>query len=85
MTNSAGCGPSTTPGCAAARSRTRRRPVWNGPARSYGRPCPELGWNGVLWSDLDEGTADAEIAAQVAYFDALGTSEFEWKLYDYDR
>lgn len=46
---------------------------------------PGAGWNGVLWSDLDEGTADAEIAAQVAYFDALGTSEFEWKLYDYDR
>lgn len=42
------------------------------------------GWNGVLWSDLDEGTADAEIAAQVAHFDALGTPGFEWKLYDHD-
>ncbi|MGW0393090.1 GNAT family N-acetyltransferase [Streptomyces sp. NPDC003042] len=42
---------------------------------------PGLGWNGVLWSDLDEETADAEIAAQVAHFGA----EFEWKLYSHDR
>ncbi|MET8748841.1 GNAT family N-acetyltransferase [Streptomyces sp. NPDC004667] len=50
---------------------------------------PGLGWNGVLWSDLDAGTADAEIAAQVAYFgaraDAGGDEEFEWKLYSHDR
>ncbi|MFG2996015.1 GNAT family N-acetyltransferase [Streptomyces sp. NPDC048340] len=49
---------------------------------------PGLGWNGVLWSDLDEGTADAAIAEQVAYFSgrAAGgeSAEFEWKLYDYD-
>ncbi|UQX05162.1 GNAT family N-acetyltransferase [Streptomyces sp. RerS4] len=48
-----------------------------------------LGWNGVLWSDLDEETADAEIAAQVAYFGARrgeeGGAEFEWKLYSHDR
>ncbi|MEU3722361.1 GNAT family N-acetyltransferase [Streptomyces sp. NPDC031705] len=48
-----------------------------------------LGWNGVLWSDLDEDTADAEIAAQVAYFGARGQEEggpeFEWKLYAHDR
>ncbi|MDJ0379506.1 GNAT family N-acetyltransferase [Streptomyces sp. G-G2] len=42
------------------------------------------GWNGVLHSDLDESTADAQIAAQIAYFDGLGVSEFEWKMYDYD-
>ncbi|MFG2878078.1 GNAT family N-acetyltransferase [Streptomyces sp. NPDC048337] len=47
--------------------------------------APELGWNGVLWSDLDEGTADAEIAAQVAYFSGRGAPEFEWKLYGHDR
>lgn len=47
--------------------------------------APALGWNGVLWSDLDEGTADAEIAAQVAFFAGRGCPEFEWKLYDYDR
>ncbi|MFK0042669.1 GNAT family N-acetyltransferase [Streptomyces sp. NPDC090741] len=43
------------------------------------------GWNGVLWSDLDAGTADAEIAAQVAYFAGQGAGEFEWKLYGHDR
>jgi GNAT superfamily N-acetyltransferase len=41
------------------------------------------GWNGVLWSDLDEGDADAAIAEQVAYFTALGR-DFEWKLYGHD-
>ncbi|MFD7262261.1 GNAT family N-acetyltransferase [Streptomyces sp. NPDC059874] len=46
---------------------------------------PGLGWSGVLWSDLDEETADAEIAAQVAFVAECGASEFEWKLYDYDR
>lgn len=46
---------------------------------------PGLGWNGVLWSDLDEETADAEIAAQIAYFTGLGAGEFEWKLYGHDR
>ncbi|MFJ9692252.1 GNAT family N-acetyltransferase [Kitasatospora sp. NPDC101183] len=44
----------------------------------------ERGWNGVLWSGLDEGTADAAIAAQVRYFGALGL-EFEWKAYGHDR
>ncbi|MFJ4778408.1 GNAT family N-acetyltransferase [Streptomyces sp. NPDC088762] len=47
--------------------------------------APALGWNGVLWSDLDADTADAEIAAQVAYFAGCGAPEFEWKLYDHDR
>ncbi|MEV7725756.1 GNAT family N-acetyltransferase [Streptomyces sp. NPDC087917] len=53
--------------------------------------APGLGWNGVLWSDLDEGNADAEIAAQVAWFQArreregAGAAEFEWKLYAHDR
>ncbi|MET9321657.1 GNAT family N-acetyltransferase [Streptomyces sp. NPDC003038] len=46
---------------------------------------PGLGWNGVLWSDLDEETADGEIAAQVAFFAEREPSGFEWKLYDYDR
>ena len=40
-------------------------------------------WNGVLWSDLDEVTADAAIAAQVRYFTARGCA-FEWKLYAHD-
>lgn len=37
----------------------------------------------ISYSKLDESNADAEIAAQVAYFRALGYY-FEWKLYDYD-
>ncbi|WP_037682061.1 GNAT family N-acetyltransferase [Streptomyces griseus] len=42
------------------------------------------GWNGVLWSDLDESDADAAIAEQIAYFTGLGR-DFEWKLYGHDR
>ncbi|MGV9313877.1 GNAT family N-acetyltransferase [Streptomyces sp. NPDC003691] len=41
-------------------------------------------WNGVLWSQLDETTADAVIAAEAAHFAALGV-EAEWKLYSHDR
>ncbi|MEU3980750.1 GNAT family N-acetyltransferase [Streptomyces sp. NPDC026672] len=41
------------------------------------------GWNGVVWSDLDESTADAAIAEQIARFTALGR-DFEWKLYGHD-
>ena len=44
----------------------------------------EGGWNGVLWSDLDAGNADAAIAAQVAHFTGLGRG-FEWKLHGHDR
>lgn len=40
-------------------------------------------WNGIVWSDLDEATADAVIAEQVRYFAELGR-EFEWKLYGHD-
>ncbi|WP_081237509.1 GNAT family N-acetyltransferase [Streptomyces viridosporus] len=46
--------------------------------------APEYGWNGVLWSALDETDADAAIAEQIAHFTALGR-EFEWKLYGHDR
>lgn len=38
----------------------------------------------VEWSDLDEATVEAEIAAQVAYFAAREQS-FEWKTYGRDR
>jgi GNAT superfamily N-acetyltransferase len=44
----------------------------------------EHGWNGVIWSDLDESTADAAIAEQMRYFGELGR-EFEWKLYGHDK
>ncbi|MEU4563111.1 GNAT family N-acetyltransferase [Actinoplanes sp. NPDC023936] len=37
-------------------------------------------WNAVIWSDLDESTADAAIAGQLA----MGAG-FEWKLYGHDR
>ncbi|MFJ5263183.1 GNAT family N-acetyltransferase [Streptomyces sp. NPDC088387] len=45
--------------------------------------APEHGWNGILWSDLDESTADAAIAEQIAYYTGLGR-EFEWKVYGHD-
>jgi GNAT superfamily N-acetyltransferase len=44
----------------------------------------EHGWNGVIWSDLDESNADAAIAEQMRYFGELGR-EFEWKLYGHDK
>lgn len=52
---------------------------------------PGPGGNMVLWSDLDEHTADAAIAEQVAFFTELAdrgevpSAEFEWKLYGHDR
>ena len=39
------------------------------------------GWNGVTWSDLDDGSADAVIAAQVSRF----STPWEWKHYSYDQ
>jgi GNAT superfamily N-acetyltransferase len=42
------------------------------------------GWSGIVWSDLDAGTADRVIADQVAFFAARG-EEFEWKLFSYDQ
>ncbi|MGW1767835.1 GNAT family N-acetyltransferase [Streptomyces sp. NPDC002073] len=46
---------------------------------------PPLGWNGVVWSDLDEATADRAIAEQIAHYDGLeGGRTWEWKLYDHD-
>ncbi|KUM86905.1 MULTISPECIES: GNAT family N-acetyltransferase [Streptomyces] len=43
----------------------------------------EHGWNGIVWSDLDEASADEAIAEQIAYYTGLGR-EFEWKLYGHD-
>lgn len=42
------------------------------------------GWNGVVWSDLDETNAQAAISEQIAFFSGLGR-DFEWKLYGHDR
>ncbi|MET7687695.1 GNAT family N-acetyltransferase [Streptomyces sp. NPDC005483] len=43
----------------------------------------EHGWNGVVWSALDESSADKAIAEQITYYTGLGR-EFEWKLYGHD-
>ncbi|MEV4397861.1 GNAT family N-acetyltransferase [Nonomuraea sp. NPDC049607] len=45
---------------------------------------PPHAWNGVLWSGLDEESADAAVARQVRFFGDLGLG-FEWKLYAHDR
>ncbi|MFF7872421.1 GNAT family N-acetyltransferase [Streptomyces qaidamensis] len=42
------------------------------------------GWNGIVWSALDEAGADAAIAAQIGHYTGLGL-DFEWKLYGHDR
>ncbi|MFB7456259.1 GNAT family N-acetyltransferase [Streptomyces sp. NPDC056188] len=41
-------------------------------------------WNGVLWSDLDESSADAAIAEQTARYGESGLA-FEWKVYGHDQ
>jgi ribosomal protein S18 acetylase RimI-like enzyme len=42
------------------------------------------GWAGVTWSDLDESSADAVIAAEIGRFAAL-SRPWEWKHYSHDR
>ncbi len=46
--------------------------------------CIGDAWTGVAWCDLDEGSADAVIAAQVARFAELARA-WEWKHYSYDQ
>ncbi|MFC7306073.1 GNAT family N-acetyltransferase [Streptomyces monticola] len=44
-------------------------------------------WTGILWSDLDDATADAVIAEQIRYFTGPESgpgSSFEWKAYAHD-
>jgi GNAT superfamily N-acetyltransferase len=48
------------------------------------RVATAQGWNGVVWSALDEAAADAAIAEQIAHYTGLGLA-FEWKLYGHDR
>ena len=48
----------------------------------YVRPLPGMSF--VLYSDLDEATADATIDEQIAYFRA-NDLKFEWKVYGHDR
>lgn len=40
-------------------------------------------WASILYSHLDEHSADAAIAAEIDYFQTLGVS-FEWKVYEGD-
>ena len=76
---------------AAYDDQIRRNPAPDGPDGLVERDggvvrsvAPEHGWNGVTWSDLDEDTADAAIAAQVARF-AEVSRPWEWKHYSHDR
>src|SRR4051794_4635202 len=77
---------------AAFDEQMRRRPEVGAPGRRVERDGPVVrsvpaaggGWAGVTWSDLDEASADAVIAAQVARFAEVG-GPWEWKLYSYDR
>jgi hypothetical protein len=41
-------------------------------------------WAGVTWSELDEDSADAAIAAQIERFSAASEG-WEWKYYSYDQ
>jgi hypothetical protein len=41
------------------------------------------GWAGITWSDLDESSADAAIAAEIRRFSAW-SQPWEWKHYSYD-
>ena len=41
-------------------------------------------WGWVIWSDLNEQTADAAIREQVDFFRARGQN-FEWKLFAHDQ
>ena len=70
------------------RSRTPPAPGWTVERldrilRVTAPPGSQWG-NGIVWSDVDEATADGQIAAAVAYFGGLGRS-FEWKHHGYDR
>ncbi|WP_211239279.1 GNAT family N-acetyltransferase [Actinokineospora inagensis] len=65
-------GPSSDSG-AVERTARYTRQIGSGP----------LGWSGVVWSDLDETTADGVITAAVGWFRAA-EGHAEWKLYHHD-
>jgi GNAT superfamily N-acetyltransferase len=76
---------------AAFDEQIRRHPEPDGPdghvehddgvVRSVSGPD---GWSGVTWCRLDEASADAVIAAQIARFGEL-SRPWEWKHYSYDE
>lgn len=57
--------------------------AWNGPILRMTGPDREAHSNGVLYARLDEASADACIAQEIAHFRAEGRA-FEWKMFDYD-
>lgn len=75
---------------AAYDEQVRRNPVAGDPLATVERAddlvrfVSTTGWAGVTWSDLDERTADAAIAAQVALFTGTA-SGWEWKHYSGDQ
>jgi hypothetical protein len=44
----------------------------------------DTGEGAILYSQLNEATAEDAIREQVSYFESIG-QDFEWKLYDYDQ
>lgn len=76
---------------AAYDEQVRGRPESDGPEVQVERAegvvrvvSADNGWTGVTWSDLDDVTADAAIAAQIDRFAHL-SGPWEWKHYSYDR
>jgi ribosomal protein S18 acetylase RimI-like enzyme len=76
---------------AAFEEQVRRRPQSAEPQGRVERDdrvirtvSPAGGWNGVVWSGLDERSADAVIAEQISRFAEL-SRPWEWKYYSYDR
>ena len=57
---------------------------WDGRVFRFTGAHPAPAWNCVIFSDLDQDTADAAIARQIAHFRGAGHG-FEWKLHSHDR
>jgi GNAT superfamily N-acetyltransferase len=58
--------------------------AWDGPILRMTGPDQEAHSNAVLFSRLDDASADEAIARETATFGAEGRA-FEWKLFDYDE
>jgi len=65
-----------------ARARPPGRVEQVGPVVRYLSDIDDS-WEAVIWADIDESTADAEIARQVEFFADRGR-RFEWKHHAYD-
>lgn len=74
---------------AAFDEQVRRRPlagvgIGHDDTATWSQQADGGGWNGIMWSHLDSGNADAVIAAQVTRF-AQSAQPWEWKYYSYDQ